>query len=263
MNTSNRVMRSFAEDQYGKSVTLCGELASKPIGAKTLPLDGKENLVIDGDTYEAFNTSGGVGTMCETYSGSIGLTGREVFDISGITAGVASGFAQSRRLAVRARRADGSATDFEVSARIETPQEVLYVRHGRILQYVLRQLLGARSEHVPTPARNRIRFLPPIMTGRWTKALSSPSRQAIQPPTLGARECNAAADVAPGPEGARSSPFSKAPTACRALTQRDSPNGRGDVTPPVLGPKSPWSPATCAMEFHLAPVTRGAGPLHV
>jgi saccharopine dehydrogenase-like NADP-dependent oxidoreductase len=141
---------------------------------KTLPLDGKENLVIDGVTYEAFNTSGGVGTMCETYSGSIGLTGREVFDISGITAGVASGFAQSRRLAVRARRADGSATDFEVSARIETPQEVLYVRHGRILQYVLRQLLGARSEHVPTPARNRIRFLPPIMTGRWTKALSSP-----------------------------------------------------------------------------------------
>jgi saccharopine dehydrogenase-like NADP-dependent oxidoreductase len=39
---------------------------------KTLPLDGKENLVIDGVTYEAFNTSGGVGTMCETYSGSIG-----------------------------------------------------------------------------------------------------------------------------------------------------------------------------------------------
>jgi aconitate hydratase len=27
------------------------------------------------------------------------------------------------------------------------------VRHGGILQYVLRQLLGARSEHVPTPAR--------------------------------------------------------------------------------------------------------------
>ena len=40
-----------------------------------------------------------------------------------------------------------------MSARIETPQEVLYVRHGGILQYVLRQLLGERSEHVPAPAR--------------------------------------------------------------------------------------------------------------
>jgi aconitate hydratase len=84
---------------------------------------------------------------------SLGLTGREVFDITGITAGVASGFAQSRRLTVRARREDGSMTEFEVSARIETPQEVLYVRHGGILQYVLRQLLGERSEHVPVPAR--------------------------------------------------------------------------------------------------------------
>jgi aconitate hydratase len=86
---------------------------------------------------------------------SLGLTGREEFDITGITAGVASAFAQSRSLAVRARREDGSVIEFEVSARIETPQEVLYVRHGGILQYVLRQLLGERSEHVPVPARKR------------------------------------------------------------------------------------------------------------
>ena len=33
----------------------------KPV--KTLPLDGKENLVIDGIAYEAFNTSGGVATV--------------------------------------------------------------------------------------------------------------------------------------------------------------------------------------------------------
>jgi aconitate hydratase len=84
---------------------------------------------------------------------SLDLTGREVFGITGITAGLASGFAQSRRLAVCARREDGSATEFEVSARIETPQEVLYMRHGGILQYVLRQLLGERSQQVPTPAR--------------------------------------------------------------------------------------------------------------
>jgi saccharopine dehydrogenase-like NADP-dependent oxidoreductase len=38
---------------------------------KTLPLDGRENIVIDGVAYEAFNTSGGVATMCETYAGRI------------------------------------------------------------------------------------------------------------------------------------------------------------------------------------------------
>jgi saccharopine dehydrogenase-like NADP-dependent oxidoreductase len=38
---------------------------------KTLPLDGLENIVLDGVAYEAFNTSGGVATMCETYKGRI------------------------------------------------------------------------------------------------------------------------------------------------------------------------------------------------
>ena len=35
------------------------------------PLDGRENIVLDGVAYEAFNTSGGVATMCETYRGRI------------------------------------------------------------------------------------------------------------------------------------------------------------------------------------------------
>jgi saccharopine dehydrogenase-like NADP-dependent oxidoreductase len=38
---------------------------------KTLPLDGLEHITIDGVGYEAFNTSGGVATMCETYQGVI------------------------------------------------------------------------------------------------------------------------------------------------------------------------------------------------
>jgi saccharopine dehydrogenase-like NADP-dependent oxidoreductase len=38
---------------------------------KLFPLDGLETLYIDGTKYEAFNTSGGVGTLCETYSGKI------------------------------------------------------------------------------------------------------------------------------------------------------------------------------------------------
>lgn len=35
------------------------------------PLEGKEEVVIDGVTYEAFTTSGGVGTLCHTYEGQI------------------------------------------------------------------------------------------------------------------------------------------------------------------------------------------------
>lgn len=38
---------------------------------KTLPLEGLEQIVIDGVTYEAFNTSGGVATMCETFAGRV------------------------------------------------------------------------------------------------------------------------------------------------------------------------------------------------
>jgi saccharopine dehydrogenase-like NADP-dependent oxidoreductase len=38
----------------------------------TLPLDGIERITIDGTEYEAFNTSGGVATMCETFAGKVG-----------------------------------------------------------------------------------------------------------------------------------------------------------------------------------------------
>jgi len=35
------------------------------------PLEGKEEVIVDGVTYEAFTTSGGVGTLCHTYAGKI------------------------------------------------------------------------------------------------------------------------------------------------------------------------------------------------
>ena len=37
----------------------------------TMPLDGVERITIDGTEYEAFNTSGGVATMCETFAGRV------------------------------------------------------------------------------------------------------------------------------------------------------------------------------------------------
>jgi saccharopine dehydrogenase-like NADP-dependent oxidoreductase len=38
---------------------------------KTMPLEGLETVVIDGVQYEAFNTSGGTATMCETFAGRV------------------------------------------------------------------------------------------------------------------------------------------------------------------------------------------------
>jgi aconitate hydratase len=61
---------------------------------------------------------------------SHGLTGDEVISIDGIAGGVAP----KKQLTVRA--GDKS---FAVIARVDTPQEVEYIAHGGILQYVLRQ----------------------------------------------------------------------------------------------------------------------------
>ena len=72
---------------------------------------------------------------------SLGLTGREVFAISGIAAGVENDFANGRDMTVTARRENGTEIHFKAKLRLDTPQEVHYYRHGGILQYVLRQLL--------------------------------------------------------------------------------------------------------------------------
>jgi aconitate hydratase len=70
----------------------------------------------------------------------LGLTGEEVYDIPGLTATLASRFANGRTLTVHAKAADGSVKQFIATIRIDTPQEIEYFEHGGILQYVLRQL---------------------------------------------------------------------------------------------------------------------------
>ena len=74
----------------------------------------------------------------------LGLTGHETFDVDGLAEGVESGFAAGREVTVRARRDDGGTVEFRARVRLDTPQEVLYYRHGGILQYVLRALRQAR-----------------------------------------------------------------------------------------------------------------------
>ncbi len=53
-----------------------------------------------------------------------------------------SKFENGKSILVVAQCPDGTKTEFPVTVRIDTPQEILYYQHGGILQYVLRQLAG-------------------------------------------------------------------------------------------------------------------------
>ena len=75
---------------------------------------------------------------------TLGLTGEELFEITGLAAVLANKAEGARRINVKAKRADGSVRELMATVRIDTPQEVLYFEHGGILQYVLRQLLAQR-----------------------------------------------------------------------------------------------------------------------
>jgi aconitate hydratase len=77
---------------------------------------------------------------------SLGLTGEEVYDIVGLKQLLDSNFASGHELTVRVTTPDGKRREFRALVRIDTPQEVLYYRHGGILQYVLRQLLAAKAK---------------------------------------------------------------------------------------------------------------------
>jgi aconitate hydratase len=77
---------------------------------------------------------------------SLGLTGDEVFEITGIRELMGS-FAPGRLVKVRAV-ANGKTTEFKALVRIDTPQEAQYYANGGILQFVLRQLLQSKPAAV-------------------------------------------------------------------------------------------------------------------
>jgi len=103
------------------------------------------------ESYERIHRSNliGMGVLpLEFRSGegvkTLGLTGEEVYDVEGLAAVLAAGFAGGREVTVRAHGADGTVREFNAMVRIDTPQEILYYKHGGILQYVLRQLLSSK-----------------------------------------------------------------------------------------------------------------------
>jgi aconitate hydratase len=69
---------------------------------------------------------------------SLGLTGRESYEIPGI----ADGLRPAGQLTIRATGDDGKTVEFSALVRIDTPEELVAFKHGGILPYVLRQLVG-------------------------------------------------------------------------------------------------------------------------
>ncbi|HEU5440563.1 MAG TPA: aconitate hydratase AcnA [Ktedonobacterales bacterium] len=70
---------------------------------------------------------------------SLGLTGRETFDI----VGVAGELKPRQELTVRVHREDGTTSELSAIARLDSPIDINYYRNGGILQTVLRRLARA------------------------------------------------------------------------------------------------------------------------
>ncbi len=66
---------------------------------------------------------------------SLGLTGEETYDIPN------PGDETGHQLTVTAHSGDGQSRTFQVTVRIDTPNEVDYFKHGGILHYVLRKMV--------------------------------------------------------------------------------------------------------------------------
>ena len=73
-----------------------------------------------------------------TNAQSLGIDGSERFSITGLTERLEPG----QQATLEIERANKKQDEVSVKLRIDTPIEVDYYRHGGILQFVLRQLLG-------------------------------------------------------------------------------------------------------------------------
>jgi aconitate hydratase len=69
---------------------------------------------------------------------TLGLTGLESYEVTGVSAGLRPG----GQVAVRATDDAGKVVEFSALVRIDTPEELVAFKHGGILPYVLRQLVG-------------------------------------------------------------------------------------------------------------------------
>src|SRR5580700_3863148 len=118
-----------------------GSGSSRDWAAKGTRLLGARAVIAE--SYERIHRSNliGMGVLpLEFKAGenreTLGLTGQEVFSIDGVAT-----LSPRKDIQVTAKSPDSAEKKFTVVARVDTPEEVNYYKHGGILQYVLRQML--------------------------------------------------------------------------------------------------------------------------
>jgi aconitate hydratase len=126
----------FGGEEYGTG-------SSRDWAAKGTMLLGVKAVVAR--SFERIHRSNlvGMGVLPLQFTGadsaqSLGITGEETVDIMGL-----DDIRPQQELQLRIRAPDGAERTLAVKSRIDTPIEVDYFKHGGILPFVLRELLGA------------------------------------------------------------------------------------------------------------------------
>ncbi len=119
-----------------------GSGSSRDWAAKGPNLLGAKATIVE--SYERIHRSNliGMGVLPLQFkkgenAASLGLTGREIFEITGI----ADNFVPGQDVQVHAVREDNTSVNFTVTSRIDTQVELDYYRNGGVLHTVLRRML--------------------------------------------------------------------------------------------------------------------------
>jgi aconitate hydratase len=125
----------FGGEEYGTG-------SSRDWAAKGTQLLGVKAVIAR--SFERIHRSNlvGMGVLPLQFTGSdsaqsLGLKGDETIDVVGL-----DHIAPQQELKLRIRKSDGSEREIAVKSRIDTAIEVDYYRHGGILPYVLREIIG-------------------------------------------------------------------------------------------------------------------------
>ena len=134
----------FGGEEYGSG-------SSRDWAAKGTALLGVKAVVVR--SYERIHRSNlvGMGVLPLQFKGtdsaqSLGLTGEETFDVTGVEAGIRP----QMDVTLVIHRKDGSKKEVPVLLRIDTPIEVDYYLHGGILPFVLRELVAGAAAATAT-----------------------------------------------------------------------------------------------------------------
>ena len=173
-----------------------GTGSSRDWAAKGTLLLGVRAVIAE--SYERIHRSNlvGMGVMPLEFlpgqtAATLGLTGQETLDVEGLADGPR---ARQARHACAPRRPTASVTSSRPCARVDTPDDVEYYRHGGLLPYVLRGMLRGVARgldelselRAPRPARRRargrrVRRRPPHARATSTPAPPSSGRPTARP----------------------------------------------------------------------------------